>query len=98
MGSIGIVIGIIVGLIVLIWISAEFKRAKHKILAILLVAVILFVYFSASTIFKEKNVDLKNVNGIADAFKVYFSWLGGAFSNVKSFTSNVINGQGNKSS
>ncbi|HTY43748.1 MAG TPA: hypothetical protein VMC80_00710 [Patescibacteria group bacterium] len=92
MSGVGIAIGVILALIVIIWVSAEFKRAKHKFLAIFLVAVILFIYFSATSVFSGKNVDLKSIGGITDAFKIYFSWLGSAFGSVQTFTSNAVKG------
>ena len=88
---IGTALFVIAVLIIGIWVVVEIKRMRHKIFAIFLIAVILFLYFSITTVFKEKQVDLTSVSGISDAVKVYFSWLGGAFSNLKSLTANVIN-------
>ena len=95
--GLGITISLIFGLILLIWLGTGFKRAKHKFLAILMIGLVLFIYFSAVTVFKDKSVDLKSAGGIADAFKVYFSWLGGVVGNVQTFTANVAKGFSNNS-
>lgn len=98
MSNVGIAIGVIFGLILLIWISAEFKRAKHKILAIFLVAILLFFYFSTSFVFKDKKVDFKSIQGIADTVQIYFSWLGASLTSARTFTANVINGNAGNAS
>lgn len=78
-------------LIVLVWLIIEFKRFRHKILAVFLILLILFTYFSFSAVIKEKNLDLKTMDGIKEAGKVYILWLGHAFKNVKTVTANAIN-------
>lgn len=82
---------IIVSIIVLgVWILIEVKRMKHKFFAIFLIALILFTYISFSTVIKNKDIDLKTTEGMMKATKLYFSWLGSAFNNVKSITTNAI--------
>jgi len=82
---------IIVLLLVLgIWILIEVKRMRHKIFAVFLIALILFTYISFTVIIKNNDVDLKTVDGLAKATKLYFSWIGFAFFNVKSITTNAI--------
>ena len=88
--GVGIALAIIFGLIFLIWITAGFKRTKHKVLAFVLIAVVLFGYFSLNFVFKDKKADISNFEGLKETAKVYFSWFASAFSNVKSFTAHVI--------
>jgi predicted ferric reductase len=78
-------------LIIAIWLIIEFKRFRHKILAVFLILLILFTYFSFAGVIKDKNLDLKTFNGMKEAGKLYFIWLGNAFNNVKVVTSNAIN-------
>jgi len=77
--------------ILLIWLFIEIKRAKHKFFAILVILVILFLYFSITIVFKDQSVDYKSMNGISNASKIYFNWLGFFYGNVKSLTLNTIN-------
>jgi len=76
-------------LIIGIWIIIEIKRMRHKIFALFLIGLILFLYFSITTVFSDREVDLTSVSGIIDATKVYFSWLGTISSNFKLITSSV---------
>jgi predicted ferric reductase len=77
-------------LVVAIWLIIEFKRFRHKILAVFLIFLILFTYFSFAGVVKDKNLDLKTFDGMKEAGKLYFLWIGNAFKNVKVVTSNVI--------
>lgn len=85
-----IVIVAIVFLIVLIWLMIEFKRMRHKTFAFFLIFLILFLFFSFAFVFSEKNVDYKTGSGIIEAGKIYLSWLGTLFNNLKSITTNAI--------
>jgi hypothetical protein len=82
---------LVIVLAVAIWLIIEFKRFRHKILAVFLVFLILFTYFSFSTVIKDKNLDLKTIDGAKEAGRVYILWLGNAFKNVKTVTANAIN-------
>jgi hypothetical protein len=88
--SAGIAIFIIAGLIITIWILVEVKRMRHKIFALFLIALILFLYLSANIVFQSHEIDFKTVSGLTSAGKLYMSWLGSAFGNVKSITTNAI--------
>jgi len=87
---IGTTLFVVAILIVAIWVVIEIKRFKHKIFAIFLIALILFTYFSFTAVIKKNPVDLKTVPGMIDASKLYFSWLGSVFGNLKSITINAI--------
>jgi hypothetical protein len=82
---------LVVVLIAVIWLFIEFKRFRHKMLAVFLIVLILFTYFSFSAVIKGKNIDLKTPDGLKQAGHLYVLWLGNAFKNVKVVTSNVIN-------
>ena len=77
--------------ILLIWLFIEVKRAKHKFFAILIIVLILFLYFSITVVFKDKPLDYKSMDGISNASKIYFDWLGFFYGNVKTVTMNTIN-------
>ena len=80
----------IIVLIIAIWLIIEFKRFRHKILAIFLMILILFAYFSFSAVIKGKDIDLKTFDGMKEAGTIYFLWFGNLFKNMKVVTSNVI--------
>ncbi len=87
---IGITLIIISGLIIAIWIIIEIKRLRHKLFAIALIALILFTYISFTVTLSEKDIDFKTASGLMTASKLYFSWLGSLFGNLKSITTYAI--------
>ncbi len=88
--EVGIAVFVVAALIIIVWVLVEFKRVRHKIFALFLIGLILFLYFSASYVFKNKDIDFKTVSGITTASKLYFSWLGSVFTNLKSITVNAV--------
>ena len=87
---IGITLFIVAALVVAIWILIEFKRMKHKLFALILIGLIIFSYVSATVIFKDTNINFKTIPGIIEGSKIYFSWLGSVFVNLKTVTANVV--------
>jgi hypothetical protein len=87
---IGMTLLVICVLIVAIWVVIEIKRLKHKLFAIFLIGMILFAYISFSLVFKDQETDFKSVPGMFQASKIYFSWLGSIFGNMKSITTHAI--------
>lgn len=77
-------------LIIAIWVIFELRRLKHKIFAIVLIALVLFLYVSVTYSIKGQEINLKNSEGIVRASKIYFSWLGSTFGNMKIITTNAI--------
>ena len=83
---------LIIGLIVaVIWIFVELKRFRHKIWAVFLIALILFSYFGFVIAIKDKGLNLKSVDGLRTAGKLYWGWLGTVFKNTKTITGNIVN-------
>ena len=89
---------VIAALVIGIWLLFGFKRMKHKFVAILLIGLLLFGFFSFNIVFKGKDVSVNNVSDIGKIFKIYFSWLGNVFGNMKTITGQAIkmDWQGNK--
>jgi hypothetical protein len=77
-------------LIVGIWILIEVKRMKHKLFAVFLIVLIVFGYISFSAIMKNNSLDLKTMEGLSKATKLYFIWIGSAFGNMRTITTNAI--------
>jgi hypothetical protein len=88
--EIGVTFFVVAALIIFIWIFIELKRVRHKFFAIFLIGLVLFLYFSSSFVFQKENINFKSISGITEASKLYFSWLGSAFSNLKTITVNAI--------
>ncbi len=88
--EVGLTVFIIAALIIAIWIIVEIKRMRHKIFAIFLIALVLFLYISSTFVFKGHDIDFKTFSGISTATNLYFSWLGSIFGNIKSITTSAI--------
>ena len=87
---IGVVLVILVVIIAFIYFFIEFKRMRHKAFAIFLISIILFLFITSTVVLRGKDVDLKTVQGLFKAVKIYFSWLGSVLGNMKSITTNAI--------
>ncbi len=81
---------VIVASIIAIWIFAEIKRVKHKIFAIAIILMLLFFYFSFTSVFKNRNIDFMSIDGLVIASEIYFSWITSFFGNIKTITSNAL--------
>jgi len=88
--AIGVIIAIVAVLIIAIWVIIEIKRMKHKLFGIALIALVLFFYVSGTFVFKGKNINFASIDGVTEATSLYFSWLGSAFFNLKTITSDAI--------
>ena len=77
-------------LVLLIFAFVKIKYIKHKLSWIIVILLILFFYvgFIASTF--GKDLDLNSTEGLKSAVKIYLSWMGNAFGNVKSITGEAI--------
>ncbi len=85
--AIGVTFFIIAILVVAVWLIIEFKRMRHKLLAIFLIALIIFTYISFTVSIRGKDIDFTTVEGFTHAGKLYLGWLGSVFSNMRSITS-----------
>jgi len=88
--EIGVTLFVVAILVVVIWVTIELKRLKHKVVAIILIGLILFSYISATVIFRGQDIDFKTVPGVMKASKLYFYWLISVGGNFKSITTNAI--------
>lgn len=70
-----------------------FFRAKHlkqRITIGIVVMLLLFFYISYSKVTQDQDINYKSVVGIEKAAKLYFSWLGSAFGNLRGLTGNAV--------
>jgi len=84
---------IIVGIVAIFLVSKliHFKHLKYKITAILLILLFFFAYLTIAKVISDNSINIKTASGVFQATKVYFSWLGMAFNNLRSLTGNVVN-------
>jgi hypothetical protein len=68
----------------------HFRHIKHRITAIALILLLFFAYATFTSVIKSNSIDIKIPTGVFQAAKVYVSWLGLAFNNMKTLTGNVI--------
>jgi len=88
--AIGVTVLVVGILVAAIWIVIEVQRFKHKLFAIFLIGMILFIYLSGTFILKESSADFTTLPGFIEGSQVYFAWLGGLFGNLKTITANAI--------
>lgn len=74
----------------IIWIFIEAKRFNHRIFALFLVGLLIFLYLSFTIVLNGKNVDLTTLSGMQQAGGIYLSWLISIFDNLKTLTANAI--------
>ena len=96
--AVGVIILLIAVFIIAILTFLRFKKLNHEIFAFFLILLILFSFFSFTLAFKDKDISIANFSDVTKAVKIYFSWFGNAFANVKMITTQAIrmNWQGNK--
>ncbi len=87
-----VIVFLVVGvLIFVLWGMLEVNKFKHKIYAVFLIGLLLFIFISGTVVFKDKNIDFTSAEGIFQAGKIYFSFLGNIGKNVFSITANAVN-------
>jgi len=86
----GVILLLIAVFIIAVLTFLRFKKVKHELFAFFLILIIVFAFFSFTLAFKGKNVSITNVSDATNAAKIYLSWIGNAFNNVKIITTQAI--------
>jgi len=81
------IIGILVVVAVIL---IKMNHFRHRITIIGLLIFVLFLYSTIVIVNKGNEINLTTSEGIFDAVKVYFGWLGNGFGNLKTLTGNAI--------
>ncbi len=76
--------------IVLVFLLYKFKHTQHKYYGLFIVLLLIFLFATGYNIVKKNNLNLTTTNGVASLVRLYFSWLGGVFSNAKDLTGQII--------
>lgn len=90
MVEIGSTLFTILVIIIAVWLVIEIVKMRHKIIAVLLIGLVLFTYFSFTGVIDNNDIELKSVSDFVKAGKLYVSWLGTLFNNIKTVTSYAI--------
>ena len=83
-------IAVVVVLIIIAFSLVKFRHFKYRMFLVFLIIVLLFIYFTASSVLAPYHLNLKTMSGIGTGAKIYFAWLGDAFGNVRTLTSNAV--------
>jgi hypothetical protein len=83
-----LLIGIVVA--IMIYIGIGIKSHQHKGIAILLIIFLLLAVFAFNATFSGREVQIRTVSDAVDAVKLYFSWFGMLFENIKLVTTQAI--------
>ena len=80
----------VIFIVLLIFLLVKFKYVKHKLTWIIVFILIIIGYLGFFISTHGQNIDLNSVDGVMTAGKLYFSWLGNSFSNLKTISSNAV--------
>jgi len=83
-----LLVGIVVAL--MIYIGLGIKSHQHKGIAVLLIVFLLFAVYAFNATFAGKDVQIKTLGDAVDAVKLYFSWFGLFFENIKTVTTQAV--------
>ncbi|MEM3074557.1 MAG: hypothetical protein QW727_01285 [Candidatus Pacearchaeota archaeon] len=82
---------VIVVIIIIIFIFVKLKYIKHKVSWIVILLLILLFYIGFIASIAGQDIDLGTFEGSQTAIKLYLSWLGNNFNNLK-----ILTGQATK--
>jgi len=77
-------------IVIALLVMLKLAHFKHKIFLIVIVSLFLFLYATVAVVSKSNDFDFSTPSGLVDAGKIYFSWLGQGFGNLKTITGNVL--------
>ena len=77
-------------LITLLFLFFKARNMKHKSYAIFVMLFIIFLYVSGSLVIKKGGINVYSFNGLIQGIKLYFSWLGSLFGNLKTMSGEAV--------
>lgn len=82
---------IIVALVALVYFFYnQTHHIKQRYTAIVVVVLLLVFYISFVQVTKGHDIDYSSMDGVQSAAKLYFSWLGTMFVNLKELSGNAV--------
>jgi Na+/phosphate symporter len=79
----------VIALIVIV----KFKEIRHKFGFLFIVFILLFLAITIWQVYKNNNLSFDTFDDLISASRIYVSWLGQVFTNVKGVTGYVVNQQ-----
>lgn len=86
MSALLIIFLIALGLVLLF----QLNHMKHKVIAMVIIVLVLFFYVSFTSVVSTNNIEMDSAGDFFSAIRVYFSWLGHSFSNMKTLSGNAV--------
>jgi hypothetical protein len=83
------IIWAIIGVVLLLFVF-KVSHLRHRLSIAFFVLLFLFLFGTFFLAIKGTDIDLKSASGIGQGVKIYFSWLGSSFGNIKALTTNAV--------
>lgn len=77
-------------IIIAVWLIIEVVKLRHKLIAVLIIGLLLFTYFSFTGVIDNNDVEINSFGDFFKAGKIYFNWLTTLFNNIKLITTHAI--------
>ena len=81
---------LIILIIVAVLLVLKLDHIRRKIFFIVILGLILVAYLTFHFATVDKELDYSSFEGVVNVGKVYFSWIGQAFGNIKTITLNAV--------
>lgn len=82
---------LIIGSILVIFLLVKVKYIKHKLTWILIIIIIIILYLGFIAISSQNEIKFNSVESTGASIKLYLSWFGHNFQNLKTLTGQAIN-------
>ena len=81
---------LIIGIALLIWLFVRAKHFKHRLYVLILIILMIVFYVTAVKVVESSGVDIKTLEGMVVAGRLYVKWLGNALDNTKTIVGEII--------
>lgn len=81
---------ILIAAIAAIVFLAKLSHFRHRFKIMAIIAVILLLSLTFLKVADVNSVDLGSASGLFDGVKLYFSWIGHVFGNMRTITGNIV--------
>ncbi|MEK6820286.1 MAG: hypothetical protein AABX71_01095 [Nanoarchaeota archaeon] len=81
---------IIIGIALLIWFFVRAKHFKHRVYVLILIALMIVFYITSIKIVESSGANIKTLEGMVVAGRMYVKWLGSVWDNTKTIAGEII--------